>query len=77
MTQWSSRCCNVSTARAAPSALLRPQTQQNGNDGVVTLAPETTVIKGGEKSLALFRGQPVAEPDAMFLDTLDSANSCS
>ena len=31
-------------------------TQENGNHGVVTLAPETTVIKGGEKSLALFSG---------------------
>jgi hypothetical protein len=46
MTQCSSRCCNVSTARAAASALLRPATQENGNHGVFTLAPETTVIKG-------------------------------
>jgi hypothetical protein len=57
---------------------LRPPeaaTEEDGNQGVVPLTHQTSVIEGGKKSLPLFSGQPIADPDAVLLDTLDSAGS--
>ncbi len=49
--------------------------QQDGNHSIISFAADTALVEPGKEALALFRGQPVADPHTMLFHSLHPQDS--